>query len=198
MSSIMRQGGIVAATSLILWSSLSCQTRPHLVIYQSDTASVVLRELPAGYPPLEPFNHSYSIQPKKVFDILESLNYDATSLLPFYGSQLRRVFTNIQAELLAPELSKALGVVLPQEVTAFIITDTEKPDRRTKGLVFVLGDELHVIIEELQKPLYQGEPKPYQQQVPRWELLPGDKQRHYATRPGGKGAITNWIITPLR
>jgi hypothetical protein len=103
-----------------------------------------------------------------------------------------------QAELLAPELSMALSMALPQEVAAFTLADEEMPDRRTKGLSFVLGDELHVIIEDLRKPFYEGEQKPYQQQFPRWELIPGDRQRHYTTRPGGKGVITNWIVTPLR
>jgi hypothetical protein len=91
-----------------------------------------------------------------------------------------------------------LSIARPQEVIAFSVADKEKPDRRTKGLVFMLGGELHLIIEELQKHVYQGEENTYQQQTFRWELLPSDKQRHYTSRPDGKGAITNWIITPLR
>lgn len=198
MNSIIAKTGVVAALLLVLCSSPSCGTRQNLVIHQSDTLAVVLRELPAGYPSLEPHNHSYSIPPKEVLGILESLNYSEGSLLPFSGGQLRRVFTSRQAELLAPELSKALSLALPQEVAAFTVADEEKPDRCTKGLGFVLGDELHLIIEELRRPWYQGEQKTYQQQVSRWELIPGNKQRHYASRPGGKGVITNWIITPLR
>jgi hypothetical protein len=118
--------------------------------------------------------------------------------LPFSQGQPHRVFSRRQAESLAPELSKALSMALPQEVVAFTLADEEKPDRRTKGLGLVLEDELHVIIEELRKPFYEGEKKSYQQQFPRWELIPGDRQRHYTTRPGGKGVITNWIVAPLR
>lgn len=199
MNSIMAKIGVGAALLLVLCSSPSCETRSNLVIHQSDALAVVLRELPAGYPSLEPHNHSYTVPPKEVLGILESLNYYSEgSFLSFSSGQPRRVFTRRQAELVAPELSKALSLALPQEVAAFTVADEEKPDRRTKGLGFVLGDELHLIIEELQRPSYQGEQKTYQQQISRWELIPGDKQRLYTSRPGGKGVITNWIITPLR
>jgi hypothetical protein len=130
--------------------------------------------------------------------MLGAFDYEARSLLPFSRGQRHHVFTEHQRGLLGSALSEALGLALPQEVVAFSVTDKEKPDRRTKGFVFVLHDELHLIIEELRKPVYQGEPNTYQQPVLRWELLPSDKQRHYTSRPGGKGKITNWIITPLR
>lgn len=198
MNSNIAKIGVLAALLLVCCSSTSCITRPNLAIYQSDAFSVVLREMPAGYPSFEPHNHSYTVPPKELFDILASLNYGEDALLPFSQGHLRQVFSRHQSELLAPELSKALRLALPQEVAAFIVTDEENPDRRTKGLCFVLGDELHLIIEELRKPSYQGEQQPYQQQVTRWELIPGNRQRHYASRPGGKGVTTNWIITPLR
>jgi len=118
--------------------------------------------------------------------------------MPFLARQPRRVFTTHQAELLAPELSKALGEVLSPQVVTFSVVDEVKPDRGTKGFAFVRNDELHLIIEDLRKPWYEGEQKPYQQDVSQWELLPVDRQRHYTTRPGGKGVVTNWIITPLR
>ena len=198
MNSIFAKIGLAAALLLALGSSESCSTRPTLVIHQSEALSVVLRELPAGYPSLEPHNHPYTIPSEKALDILGSLDYSEGSFLPFSQGQLHRVFSPRQAESLAPELSKALSMALPQEVVAFTLADEEKPDRRTKGLGFILEDELHVIIEELRKPFYEGEKKSYQQQFPRWELIPGDRQRHYTTRPGGKGVITNWIVTPLR
>jgi hypothetical protein len=154
--------------------------------------------MPPGYPSLEPYNHSYTIQPDEVLTLLESVQYDAQSLIPFSGNHSRHVFTRQQGELLAPAISNAVHQAVPQEVVEFSLADHDKPDRRTKGLVFVLHDELHLIIEELRKPVYQGEHNTYQQPVPQWELLPGDRQRHYASRPGGKGKIMNWIITPLR
>jgi hypothetical protein len=198
-SSALSQSGVVAALVLIiLGSSQSCQTRPKLVIHQTDTLSVVLSEIPTGYPSLVPYNHAYTIQPDKVRNILAVVQYDAGSLIPFSGKHPRHVFTRQQGELLAPAISKALSQALPQDVVEFSLADQDRPDRRTKGLVFMLNDELHLIIEELRKPVYQGEPNTYQQEVHRWELLPGDNQRHYVRRPGGKGTITNWIITPLR
>ncbi|MBH0203517.1 MAG: hypothetical protein HP496_14765 [Nitrospira sp.] len=190
---------MVAALSLIIvCSAQSCQTRPQVVVYHTDALSVVLRELPTGYPSLEPYNHSYTIQPDEVRDILEHVQYEAGSLIPFSGKQSRLVFTRQQGELVAPVISNALRQAAPQDVVEFSLADQERPDRRTKGLVFILHDELHLIIEELRKPVYQGEPNTYQQPVPRWELLPGDRQRHYASRQEGKGTITNWIIIPLR
>lgn len=198
MNSVVAKTGVMAALLLVLGSSESCNTRPNLVVHQSDALSVILRELPAGYPLLTPYSHPYTVSPNYVLDILSSLDHSEGSSLPFSQGHPRRVFSRHQAELLAPELSKALSLALPQEVAAFTLADEEKPDRRTKGLVFILGDELHLIIEELRRPFYQGEQKPYQQQLFRWELLPGSRQRHYTSRPGGKGVITNWIITPLR
>ncbi|TKB66113.1 MAG: hypothetical protein E8D52_17250 [Nitrospira sp.] len=130
--------------------------------------------------------------------MLGAFDYEARSLLPFSRGQRHHVFTEHQRGLLGSALSEALGVALPQEVVAFSVADKKKPDHRTKGFVFVLHDELHLIIEELHKPVYQGEENTYQQQTPRWELHPGVKQRHYAKRPDGKGGITNWIIIPLR
>jgi hypothetical protein len=198
MNSIFAKIGLAAALLLALGSSQSCSTRPNLVIHQSEALSVILRERPAGYPSLEPYRHPYTIPPQTALAILGSLDYSEGSFLPFSQGHPHRVFSRRQAELLAPELSKALDMALPQEVVAFTLADEEKPDRRTKGLGFVLGDELHVIIEELRKPFYEGEQKSYQQQFFRWELIPGDRQRHYTTSPGGKGVLTNWIITPLR
>ncbi|MBH0200838.1 MAG: hypothetical protein HP496_00685 [Nitrospira sp.] len=159
---------------------------------------MVLREMPSGYPAFEPYRHPYTIEAKDASDILASLRYEAGSLLPLSRGKRHQVFTKDQVKLLGPAISTAVGQASAQDVLAFSVADTEKPHRRTRGLVFVLGNELHLIIEDLRTPLYQGEQKPYQQPVPKWELLPGDNQRHYASRPGGKGPITNWIITPLR
>ena len=191
------QAGVMATGFLILCSLLSCQTSPNVVIHESESLTVVLQELPTGYPLLAPYHHPYKIPLKDVLSALESLNYTTASSMPFSSRQPSRVFTKRQAESLASELSKALSDVLSEQVVAFAIADEEKPDRRTKGFVFVAKDELHLIIEELRKPLYEGEQKTYQQPISRWELLPGDRQRHYATRVDGKGAITNWIIIPL-
>jgi len=194
----MAKGGVIAATFLMLCGSPSCQTRPDVVVHQSENLSVVLRELPIGYPSLPPYHHSYPLPSKEVFIVLDSLKYDAGSVIPFSSGHPRRVFSKHQAEVLAHELSKGLSQATAGTVVAFAIADEEKPDRRTKGFAFVMRDELHLIIEELRKPRYEGEPKSYQQNLSRWELLPGDRQRHYTTRPGGKGVVTNWIITPLQ
>ncbi|MBX3334153.1 MAG: hypothetical protein KF876_08515 [Nitrospira sp.] len=193
----MTKGSVIVAVFLILCSLPSCQTHTGLAIYQSETLSVMLRELPIGYPPLAPYQHSYPLPSNEVFIVLDALKYDASSVMPFSSGQPRRVFSRHQAEVLAHELSNGLSQATTDTVVAFAIADEEKPDRRTKGFVFVANDELHLIIEELRKPLYEGEQKTYQQPISRWELLPGDRQRHYATRVGGKGAITNWIIIPL-
>jgi len=198
MNQVVAKAGILVALLLILCSSLSCSTSPHLVIHRSEALSVVLRERPAGHPSLEPYNHPYTVPSQKALDILGSLDYSESSFLPFSQGHPHRVFSRRQVELLAPELSKALNMALPQEMAAFTVADEEKPDRRTTGLGFVLDDELHLIIEELRKPFYEGEQKSYQQNVFRWELIPRDRQRHYTTDPGGKGVITNWIVTPLR
>ena len=177
---------------------MSCETHPNLIIYQSDSAWVALRELPAGYPSLGPNHHPHTISHKKVLTLFESLEYRESSFLPFAWGPPRRVFTANQAKTLAEELSKAFGSALPQEVVSFTVADEEKPDRHTKGLTFIVGDELHLVLEELRQPSYLGEQKTYQQQTHRWELIPGNGQRLYTSRPGGKGAIANWIIIPLQ
>jgi hypothetical protein len=167
-------------------------------VYQSDAALIALGELPAGYPSLGPNHHPYTISPKKLLTLLESLEYREGSILPFSRGQPRRVFTVNQGKVLAQELSKALAMALPQEVVAFTIADEEKPDRRTKGLTFIVGDELHLILEELRKPSYLGEQKTYQQQAHQWEIIPGTDQRQYTSRPEGKGTVPQWVICPLK
>ncbi len=191
-------GNIVLAVFLALLSLPSCMSRPDLVIHQSDTLSVVIRELPAGYPSIMPVHHPYTIPPETVIDILESLTYDTGALLPFSNARPRRVFTKPQAERLAPQLSKALSLAPPERVSAFTIADVEKPDRLTTGFVFVLDGEVHLIIENLQRPRYEGEQTSYQQPVSNWKLRPTGNQRLYARHLNGKGEMTNWIISPLR
>ena len=183
---------------LALAGSASCSTYQDLVVYQSDTASITLGELPSGYPSLDPNHHPYTIEPKKLLTLLEPLEYRVGSFLPFSWGQPRRVFTVNQGKMLAQELSKAFGMALPQEVVAFTVADEEKPDRRTKGFTFIVGDELHLILEELRQPSYLGEQKTYQQQAHRWEFIPGHDQRLYASRPEGKGAVPHWVICPLK
>ncbi len=189
---------VMAAIALALLNMPSCKLRQNLLIHQSETFSVELRELPVGYPPINHFHHPYTMPPEAIFNVLESLTYDAATVLPFSKTHLRKVFTRSQAEQLAPELSKALSLAPPQQVTAFTIADTEKPDRQTTGFVFVLNEEIHLIIENLRRPRYEGEQNTYQQPVSNWKLRPTGIQRLYTRRSDGKGAVTNWIITPLR
>ncbi|HBH78949.1 MAG TPA: hypothetical protein DDY39_03890, partial [Nitrospira sp.] len=63
---------------------------------------------------------------------------------------------------------------------------------------FVLEGEVHLIIEHLQRPRYEGEQTSYQQPVSNWKLRPTGNQRLYARHLNGKGEMTNWIISPLR
>jgi hypothetical protein len=189
---------IASCLLLALAGSTSCSTYQNLVVYQSDAALIALGELPAGYPSLGPNHHPYTISPKGVLTLLEPLEYREASFLPFSWGQPRRVFTLNQGKTLAQELSKAFGMALPQEVVAFTVADEEKPDRRTKGLTFIVGDELHLILEELREPSYLGEQKTYQQEAHQWELIPGNSQRLYNSRPGGKGTAPHWVICPLK
>lgn len=191
-------GNIVLAVFLALLSLPSCKSGPDLVIHQSDTLSVVIRELPAGYPSIMPVHHPYALPSEAVIDILESLTYDAGALLPFSNARLRRVFTKTQVERLAPKLSEAMSLAPPERVSAFTIADVEKPDRLTTGFLFVLDGEVHLIIENLQRPRYEGEQTSYQQPVSHWKLRPTGNQRMYARHLNGKGEMTNWIISPLR
>ncbi len=191
------QHAIVVTLFLVLWSALSCSTPAHLAIHQSDVLSVVLRTLPAKYPSLAPFHYAHVIDPNDTFAILESLNYHPGSRLPFSQGERHRVFTRHQAELLAPELTKALNLALPHEVAAFTVSDAQQSRRRTQGLAFVHGDDLHLIIEELRTSFSHEGQTTSQEQGSRWELLPSDTQRHYVHHSGGTGPIPNWIIAPL-
>jgi hypothetical protein len=191
-------GAILATISLALWSMSSCTTSPTAVIHESDTLSVVIRELPGHYPSILPLQHPYTISPETVFDILESLTYDPSGLLPFSKAQPRRVFTQTQAERLAPPLSNALRLAPPEQVTSFTIADVEKTDRQTTGFVFVINDEVHVIIKDLRRPRYEGEQTSYQQPLSSWKLRPNGRQRLYTRHHDGKGEMTNWVISPLR
>jgi hypothetical protein len=189
---------ITSCLVLVLAGSVSCSTYQNLVVYQSDASLIALGELPAGYPSLGPNHHPYTISPKKLLTLLAPLEYREGSLLPFSWGYPRKVFTADQSKMLAQELSKAFDMALPQEVVAFTVADEEKPDRRTKGFTFIMGDELHLILEELRKPSYLGEQKTYQLQAHRWELIPGNSQRLYAASPEEKGTVPHWVICPLK
>lgn len=198
MRKIRIQHAIAVALFLVLWSALSCSTPAHLAIHQSDVLSVVLRTLPARYPSLAPFHYVHVMDPTDTFAILESLNYHPGSRVLFSQGERHRVFSRHQAQLLAPELAKALNLALPHEVAAFTVSDVPQSRHRTKGLAFVHGDDLHLIIEELRTPFSHGEQSASQQRGAQWELLPSDTQRHYVHHSGGMGTIPNWIITPLQ
>lgn len=73
----------MAAIALAFLSMPSCKLRQNLLIYQSETFSVELRELPGGYPPINHFHHPYTLPPDAIFNVLESLTYDAGTVLPF-------------------------------------------------------------------------------------------------------------------
>jgi hypothetical protein len=197
MRGIRIRHAIVVALFLVLWSALSCSTHAQVAIHHSDVLSVALRTLPARYPSLAPFHYAHVIDQNDTFAILESLAYHPGSRLPVSQGERHRVLTRHQAELLAPELAKALNLALPHEVAAFTVSDAQQSRLRTKGLAFVHGDDLHLIIEELCNPFSPGEHISSQQQGSGWELLPGDRQRRYVHQSGGTGAIPNWIITPL-
>jgi len=192
-----RNIAITASILLCLTGLLSCRTQSHLVIHQTDTLTITLRELPATYPLIAPFRYSHVIEPGNTLALLESLTYETGSLVPFSRGPRHQVFTRNQAESLAPELSKALNLALPHEVAAFSVSDAEYPRHYTKGLAFVHGDELHLIIEELPRSRHVDVEHHDPQQVPRWVLLPRDGQRHYTSFQGATGTIPNWIIIPI-
>lgn len=188
-----RNIAITASILLCLTGLLSCRTQSHLVIHQTDTLTITVRELPATYPLIAPFRYSHVIEPGNTLALLESLTYETGSLVPFSRGPRHQVFTRNQAESLAPELSKALNLALPHEVATFRVSGAKQSRRYTKGLAFVHGDELHLIIEELQLAGHEGA-----QQVSRWSLLPGAGQHHYTSQQGDTGPMTNWIVAPLR
>lgn len=195
--SIAKNAALPALFLFCLVSASSCKTQPHLDLHQSETLTMTLRELPSGYPALAPFHYAHVIDPRDTFVLLESLTYERGSGVPLVHGQRHQVFTRNQAESLAPELSKALNLALPHEVAAFSVSDAEYPRHYTKGLAFVHGDELHLIIEELPRARYGDMEHHDPQQVPRWVLLPRDGQRHYTSFQGSTGTIPNWIIIPI-
>lgn len=96
---------ITASILLCLAGLLSCRTHSHLVIHQTDTLTITLRELPATYPLIAPFRYSHVIEPGNTLALLESLTYETGSLMPLSRRPRHQVFTRNQAESLAPELS---------------------------------------------------------------------------------------------
>ena len=195
--SIAKNATLAALFLLCLVSASSCKTQLHLELHQSETLTMTLRELPSGYPSLAPFHYAHVIDPRDTFVLLESLTYENGSGVPLVHGQRHQVFTRNQAESLAPELSKALNLALPHEVAAFSVSDTEYPRHHTKGLAFVHGDELHLIIEELPRSRHVDVEHHDPQQVSRWALLPRNGQRHYTSFQGATGTIPNWIIIPI-
>ncbi len=176
----------------------SCASPPNLVVYQEETEWVVLREPSAGHADLQPHNHPYTISGEKLKGHLAALSYRESSLFSFIWQKPRRVFTDRQAELLSRQLSQAFDQALPQEVVAFRAVDHELPARYTQGSCFVAAGHLHVVLDAVRRLDYEKSDQvspPLKH--PRWELYPRAGQRLFASRPGGKGTVNNWIIVDL-
>jgi len=166
------------------------------VTYQRDADRVVLQDLPSGYPVLPKYDHPATIPPNVLLHLFRGLLYRRSGALPLTWQPPRAVFTERQQELLAAQLAVAFGQALPEEVVAFRIHDDKDGEIYTAGFCFVAEHALHLIIEHVRKFTYIGEQKTYQQEV-RWELVPGNGQRLYATRAPGKGVDPHWLVLPL-
>lgn len=188
---------------LLIWLSLTiglCSAcgigLPHLVTYQRDAESVDLRDLPIGYPELPKYDHPATIPPNVLLQLLRGVLYRQTGALPLTWQPPRSAFTERQQDLLATQLAKAFGQVLPEEVVAFSVHDEKDSDIYTAGFCFVARHELHLIIEHVREFTYIGEQKTYQQEV-RWELVPGSGQRLFTKDSSGKGGSPHWIVLSL-
>jgi hypothetical protein len=62
---------------------------------------------------------------------------------------------------------------------------------------FVVGETLHLVFDEIDRPAFWGKEKPYQRGEAKWKLVPREGQRLLATRSAGKGKVENWLIVPL-
>lgn len=177
--------------------TLSCSSSPHLSLFATETEWVDLREWPSGFLDVGPRTHPISVPPAKIQRILGSIYYRESSLFSFLLGKPKPVFSPYQVETLSKHISQALDQALPQEVVSFKIKKEEGDTHYAKGFCFVLDGDFHLVIQQLNKPdFYSSETNPRPNTI-RSELVPQSGQRLFATRPDGKGVISNWIIIPL-
>jgi len=181
----------------LLMLASACSHPPHLVVYQTDTEWVDLREMPAGYADLPPHNHPITLSQKEVQGVLHSVFYRQSTIFSFVFGKPQPVFTDYQLTLLSHEISRGLDQALPQEIVAFRVRQEPNAQRYTEGWCFIQEHDMHLVIEQIKFPAFQSPEMVPQPNPPRWELAPRESQHLFTTGSENKGLRSNWIILPV-
>lgn len=189
---------ILVGVSLVASFFFSCASQPKHYLYQTKREEVSLRPLPAGYHHLTLYHHPYGITEVALFERLSSIYFRENLVVSLAWGRPRPLFTSRQQGLLARLLSQALATVSSDQAVYFAAVDAEGSHRQTKGYCFVIGDDLHLVIEAVREPDYLGEEKAYQPRRRQWRLDPQEGQQLFAARLGEKDAQENWLVVHLK
>lgn len=183
---------------LIIISSQSCSSPPHLTLFSTDSEWVDLREWPVGYISIGAHSHPFSLSSSELNGILGSVYFRESMLFSFLLGKPKRVFSEHQVNVLSSYVSKALDQALPQEVVAFKIREDDDSLRYAKGFCFIVDGDFHLVIDELNKHEFQNKETGPRPNTLRSELVPGPGQRLFARRSEGKGLEPHWIVISLQ
>jgi len=181
----------------VLLVSASCSSPPHLILYNTETEWVDLREWPVSYTPVGSHSHPFDLSSDEVGRILRSVYYRESILFSFVLGKPKRLFSEYQLDLLSNYLSRAFDQALPQEIVAFKIKEEKDSLRYTEGFCFRLHDDFHLVIEEFNTLDFHNKETRPQPTNSRTEFVPQKGQRLFASRSEGKGLIKNWIVISL-
>ncbi len=176
---------------------VSCTSPPHMTIYQTETEWVDLREWPSGYPTLTNLSHPTDLEPGQLRELLEHIQYKQSELFSSHMGKRHPVFSESQLTLLTPELTKAFGQALPEEVIDFRVRKEQTGHRYTKGFCFIYQDEFHLIIQELQQPTFDSSAYLARPLTIHWKFSPQRNQRMFTPSSRSTHDFPHWIITPI-
>jgi len=188
---------VMVGVMLTIILCTSCVSPVHLSIYQTETEWVDLREWPIGYPMLSNLSHPVEIESTKLREVLQNIRYRQSELFSFHMGKQHPAFSEYQLALLAAELRKAFGQALPEEVIAFRVRNEQTGHLYTKGFSFILEDELHLVIQELQQPDFDSPANQTRPPTVRWEFAPQVGQHIFAPLSHSTHDFPHWIITPI-
>lgn len=178
-------------------SLISCGSQTHLIVYQTETEWVDLREWPSGYPAISHLPHPAKVQSPQIRSLLTNIRHRQSAMFSFHMGNPQATFSDHQVNMLASQLPKAFAQALPEEVIGFRVRVTPQSHHYTAGWCFLYNGEFHLIIHELVQPEFSS---PANQSGPspiRWEFARQAGQRIFVPSIGSTHEFPHWLVISL-
>ncbi|EKD51412.1 MAG: hypothetical protein ACD_62C00260G0004 [uncultured bacterium] len=144
----------------------------------------------------ENFNHPRTLTPQQLTDLLSKVQYRHCQFICVDSSAPEPAFTHRQIALLSQHAAKGLEQASNTELVEFFLTTPSRDFKRyTKGKLFIINDELHIIFDRLSEAGADNDPGQYQHGQGRWQVIASGNQR-VQINPYGSSQ-KNWLVLSL-